>query len=116
MTPMTVPAISDWATSSAEIIARALSLGRAARMLEHDLGGLPVLVCLRVTQDQHRRRPVVPPHALGAREGHLRRGPAGELAGFERGDDRLRIAAAGLIGRLGENGDVAETIERRVDR
>ena len=39
-------------------------------------------------------------------EGHVARGPALELTAFERGDDRLGIAALCLVGRLGERAGV----------
>src|SRR6266705_7161455 len=55
-----------------------------ARVLDDDGCLFPVLVRRGVLQDQHRRRPVVEEHALGAREGHRCRGPALETAGLER--------------------------------
>jgi hypothetical protein len=55
-------------------------------------------------------------HALGARERHGSRRPALELAGLQRLDQRLGIAAFRLIESLGDDHHVAEAVERGIDR
>src|SRR6266700_844898 len=96
--------------------ARSGSSRSRSGVLDHDGRFLPVLAGRGVLQDQHRRRPIVEEHALGAREGHRRGGPALEAAGLERPDQRLGVGALRWIECLGDDEHVAEAVERGIDR
>src|SRR5262245_66203574 len=121
MTPMTSPAKTYWETRSRSNDGSASALGCGHPVARLELGRIDDLhvrerhLGLRVLNDQHRRRPLLPVRPLAAGKAD-RAVPALELAGQERLDQVLRLVALGGVEGVGQEHGLGVAVPRRVDR
>src|SRR5215467_6215361 len=107
MTPMTIPDSTYWESRSRSTDGSASALGRGHPVARLELGRIDDLhirerhLGLRVLDDQHRRRPLLPVRALAAGEAD-RAVPALELAGHQRLDEVLGLVALRRVERVGQ--------------
>src|SRR6266700_7441502 len=129
MTPMTSPDTTycDRIKASMRSVRRLpRSGGSSALRRQHEVAGLELrwiddlglgegLLGLRVLEEEHGRRPLLPVRALAARESD-RPVPADELVREERLDDVLRLVGLAGVHGVGEQHHLRIGVEAPVDR